>query len=215
MLKYTVVAILLLLTVSCVPDHRTAVVYPSDDSFVWEFYPWSNFGTQNRAAIGKLSADLNVWWAFWQRRYHVECQHMWTVLKFDLTPYSGILIDSAKVAVYIYYTENTFPPNEVWVARCSSDWDEDTITWNNKPGYNDWHVPPAPVYAWWTIDVTAWVQEWLFDTDPNYGILIGTNATGLDWFHIYTKEEPGTTADPQLILYYTEYTSESDSSGEN
>lgn len=212
MLMHIVVAILLLLTVSCVPESNTVAVYPSDDSYVWHFYPNSNYGTSNIARIGKHSADINIWWAFWLESHNQEHQHLWTALKFDLTPYSGILIDSAKVVVYIYTTHATFPPNEVWVARCSSDWDEDVITWNNKPSYNDWYVPSAPEYGWWTIDVTTWVQEWLFDTSQNYGIWIGTNATGLDWFQIYTKETSGTTSNPQLILYYTEYVADSDTS---
>jgi hypothetical protein len=211
MLRYSALVIALMLAVSCVPVHKTAVVFPSDDTWVWEFVPWNNYGSEEHARIGKISFNSYVWWMWWEPRTYEENRHMWTALKFDLTPYSGTLIDSAKVCLYVYYTYNTFPPNEVWVSRCTADWDEDVITWENKPGYDsqDWHVPPAPVYAWWTIDVTEWVQEWLYNIAPNYGIWIGTNCNNLDFFYVYTKESSVTAAAPQLILYYTEYTSDS------
>ncbi|MCD4774969.1 MAG: DNRLRE domain-containing protein [Candidatus Aegiribacteria sp.] len=205
MLKYSVVTIALMLTVSSVALATVAVVYPSDDSFVWRFAPNNNYGSYNEATIGKDALELI--WEFWARlfsRYRFNYEHMWTALRFDVTPYSGITLDSAKVAVYIYKTRGTFPPNEVWVAKCSGNWDENEITWNNRPNYHDWHVPPAPEYAWWTIDVTTWAQKWIDGAYPNYGIWIGTNATGRDYFDIYTKETIGTIADPQLILYYTE-----------
>lgn len=211
MLKYALAATVLMLAVSCEPVHRTAVIYPSDDSFVWEFFHWKNYGSLDRASVGELSWDANIWWAWWHRRVNEAHRRMWTALKFDLTPYSSAVIDSAKVALYIYDTRNTFPPDEVWIARCTDDWDEDEITWDNKPGYDqsDWRVPSAPVYAWWTIDVTAMVRDWVFGTHPNYGFWIGANTDGRDFFHIYTKETAGTIANPQLILYYTEYTSDS------
>ena len=189
MFKYSVVTIMLLLFLSCVPQARTVVAYPSDDSFVWGDAPNHNYGSYNEARIGKDGLEEN--------------RHMWTALMFDLTPYSGITLDSAKIAIYIFEADGTFPPNEVWIARCSSDWDENEITWNNRPNYHDWHVPPAPEYTWWTIDVTTWAQAWINETYPNYGFWVGTNATSGDWFHINTKEEPGTIADPQLILHYT------------
>ncbi|MCK5116487.1 MAG: DNRLRE domain-containing protein [Candidatus Aegiribacteria sp.] len=206
MLKYFIVTIVLLLAVSCVPQARTVTVYPSNDSFAWEWAPSNNYGSWSHSRIGKRGLNLQL--------DPNRGKHVWTALMFDLTPYSGITIDSAIVAVYIYETVGTFPPNEVWIAKCSDDWEENDLTWNNRPGYHNWLVPPAPQYAWWTIDVTTWAQAWIDEAYPNYGLWIGTNATSVSDFWIYTKEEPGTEVDPQLILYYTGINLES-SSDEN
>lgn len=206
MSKYFVVIIVSLLAISCVPQSRTVAVYPSNDSFVWEWAPSNNYGSWSQARIGKRGEDFQF--------RPTPGKHEWTALMFDLTPYSGITLDSAEIAVYIYDTDGTFPPNEVWVAKCSNDWDENEITWNNRPDYHDWHVPTVPEYCWWTIDVTTWAQAWIDGAYENYGLYIGTNAADGSDFWIYMKEEPGTISDPQLILHYTGYNLES-SSDEN
>ena len=73
-----------------------------------------------------------------------------TFIKFDLSAYSGVTLSAANLYVYVHSPVGDFPPDQTWIARCTSDWDEDTITWNNRPGYTDWYTW-TPNEGWWVI----------------------------------------------------------------
>jgi len=68
------------------------------------------------------------------------------------------------------------PPLDCVVRKIYGDWDQDTVTWNNKPGYD---IHPAAYFTftydedWIEIDVTELVEDWLDNDETPYGFYVG------------------------------------------
>jgi hypothetical protein len=80
-------------------------------------------------------------------------------------------VDSAHF--YINITESF--GEEITLHRVTNYWDEMTVTWNNfGGGFNaDTEGSFIPTVAgWYSVDITALVNEWLDQTYPNYGMLL-------------------------------------------
>ncbi|MCP4231467.1 MAG: DNRLRE domain-containing protein, partial [bacterium] len=174
--------------------------YPTDDSYTMGSQPDNNFGYQEYAFVGSYD-NLELYATF----------------LFDLSSYSGVTINDASLQLYITHSGGTFPPNEPWIARFDGSWDENTITWNNQPGWDDWYFTASdpPMLDWWNIDVTTWTIAWVNGTHDNYGMFVGADSLGsADWFACRTKEYSDQNLHPKLVLDYTETSVESDSLGE-
>lgn len=160
-------------------------LYPTDDSDVVQGYPDTNYGSDIDLTVG----------------YHSSFGWANTLIKFDLSSYSGTTISSAYLRLYVYEALGDFPTDEIYNARNDADWDEATVTWSNKPGFAEITSITAPsTYDWWVIDVTSWVQDMVDGTDPNYGFQIFQDDT--DWATIHMRSKEYTDNHPELVLDY-------------
>lgn len=117
-------------------------------------------------------------------------------LKHDLSgiPYKSKII-SAKLYVYCCYLHDNGASATHNITRVMSDWNEDTLTWNNKPEQNtemylDEYVSSPDLNTWGSWDITRMVQEWVDKTYPNYGLQFVNSNEGAyrtEW-RFYTKE---------------------------
>ena len=217
MYRYVMVSLITaLLFTSCRTEKIVREIPPCDDSYIWE---WSyedntNYGDEGQFFVGRngLPPILEDWMWLFGYRWHPE--RMRTVIRFDLSSYApGITLDSAKVRLYIFYAYDDFPLDEMWVGICTEEWDESTVTWNNRPHHEEDWSPGEPVMGWWEIDVTDVAQRWIDGEIPNYGLMIGSSALWDDWFTAYSKEYSHQEVHPQLVLYYTGFSVEGDSVG--
>jgi len=163
----------------------TATLNPSDDADVWQYIPDTNRGTEQGFQVGCCGAG------YWRN----------SLIKFDLSSYSGATVNSATLRLWVYSSFGDFPTDNIYIARNDADWDELTVTWNNSPSLAGIALITAPsAYDWWEIDVTGWVQDFVEGSFPNYGFQILQNDTDYAGFSMRTKEG---TIDPELVLDYT------------
>ncbi len=102
----------------------------------------------------------------------------------------------------VFYSWGDLPTDELFIAQNSTDWDELSVTWNNKPLYGLFYSITAPsvLYDWWEIDVTDWVQGVVEGTYSNYGFQLFQSDTDYAGFSMRTKEG---VSSPELVLDYT------------
>lgn len=165
----------------------TATLYPTDDAVVVEGYPATNYGNDAYLTVGYSSIFV---WAN-------------TLIKFDLSSYSGATVNSAYIRLYVYDSVGSFPTVIIRIARNNADWVEGSVTWNNKPVIGESTPITAPsTYDWWVIDVTGWIQDIVSGADPNYGFQIYKNSSALPGtFTMHSKEY--SSNHPELVLDYT------------
>ena len=106
-------------------------------------------------------------------------------LKYDL---SGIpdeaTILSAKMYVYCNFWNDSGGSGTTNIARITSEWDEETVCWNNQPSFVGTYLPanvkPPSVNTWGVWDVTSLVKEWVGVSEryPNYGLYVVNNNEG-------------------------------------
>lgn len=160
-------------------------LYSSDDADVWQGFPDNNRGAEQSFQVGYDGSG------FWRN----------ALIKFDVSSISGTVINSATIRLWVINSWGDFPTDEIFIARNSSDWEEMTVTWNNKPGFIEWIPISAPsVIDWWEIDVTDWIQDIVDGTDPNYGFQIYQDDTDYAGFSMRTKEG---VLDPELVVSYS------------
>ena len=120
---------------------------------------------------------------------------MITYLEFELPPdllQPGETVIAASLFMVFSYTfshDGTPPPpgGELYVHEVTGAWDDQTMTWNNKPGLGDLigsetHIPDFGSYDF---DVTQTVRLWAHGVQPNHGFAI-TNPTDVSiGFHTW------------------------------
>lgn len=124
-------------------------------------------------------------------------------LKHDITgiPYKSV-ITSAKLFVFCNYHHDNAATAKHNLTRVMEDWNETTLTWNNKPEQNtemylDIDATPPSVGTWGSYDITRMVQEWVDGVYPNYGLQfvnIGEGAYRTEWRFANRRGENGTYA---------------------
>ena len=185
MLKKTVLTVFILVIFASIAIADQATLNPTDDSDAWQDMPDTNRGSEQNFQVGCISTEQ------WRN----------SLIKFDLSPYSGVIINNATIRLMVFASWGDFPTDEIYIARNNADWDELSVTWNNKPGFAAFTPITAPsiLFEWWEIDVTGWVQDIVDGTDPNYGFQIFQDDTDYAGFSMRTKEG---TIDPELVLDY-------------
>ncbi len=185
MLKKAVLTVFVLVVFASITIADQATLNPTDDADVWQDTPDTNRGSSQSFQAGCITSTD------WRN----------ALIKFDLSSYSGAIINSATIRLMVFASWGDFPTDNILIARNNADWDELIVTWNNKPGYAEIAPVTAPsvLFDWWEIDVTGWVQEIVDGTDPNYGFQIYQNDTDYAGFSMRTKEG---TAAPELVLNY-------------
>lgn len=177
----SVTAILALITGASTAHEVT--LNPSEDAGVFAGNPDFCYGNFLVAWIGYYNSG---WYA--------------SLIYFDLSDYMGITVEDATLELYLCYPWGTIPDNN-WVKLVDGAWDESTVTWNTKPDYNFnnslWF--PSPMMGWLSLDVTAFVEDWVDGTYINYGFFLHQYDATEGGFSFTTKEGD---LHPKLTITY-------------
>ena len=155
-------------------NYNFLTFYSTNDSYICQKNPTQNFGLSQRM-------DVATWDGYstsddWQRD---------ALIRFNLSTIQGSIIYSAILYVYYYDYMDTNPSGRpLTCKRITSNWYENTVTWNTKPPYNQsvtdsTNVPGSPG-VWMDWNVTSDVELFASGVD-NYGWAIMDNNTWNDF----------------------------------
>lgn len=180
------------------PDLET--FYPTDDAKISQDDPNKNYDG---------ATEINIRNEFGGGGGSGWCSD--GLYRFDI---SSIPLDASiiRATFYLFYNKwtSTNPIGRMLnVYRITSDWNEDTVTWNTAPTYNPvasaFSPVPATVNVWMEWDVTSDIQEFVSGT-TNYGWRLrddnywGTVNIPLSQFR---TREAGQELSPYLEIEYT------------
>lgn len=163
----------------------TTAVNPSQDSYVDQANPATNYGTNTSLQVSGIAGN--------QFRSFVQ---------FDITALPTV---AEKVIIRLYNASTQSVPAGV-VYRVTSSWDQATVTWNTAPGYTEnWGtVAYATGAGYKELDITTLYNAWQAGTYTNYGIAIvdiGTLETNT------FNSTNNASNKPEMIVYATNATS--------
>ncbi len=182
--KITVLAIAGAVFMSAVASADTVTLNPTDDAYVWGFNPDVNYGNGDFLFNGANPGLTGL---------------IYTLLKFDLSAYSGASINSADLRLYVDGSSGGWPPNFIFISINDADWSENSVTWNNFPGrLETTEISPPTLYDWWVTDVTSMVQDFVDGTYDNYGFQLWRVEAFFTIFAICSKENGSNQ--PELVL---------------
>jgi hypothetical protein len=144
------------------PSRDTKTFYPIEDSYIAHGYPNDNAGD---APHFKIKNEYGASAGY-------ECS---ALLKFDISSLpKGSVINSAVLYLFYFTWLDTNPAGRMLnVYSITSNWNEDTVTWNTAPTYNPaasaYSPVPATVNVWMDWDVTVDVQDFVNGNKDNYG----------------------------------------------
>jgi parallel beta-helix repeat protein len=185
--------------------------YPTDDTIIDKAHPETKLGALvdmwTRNTYG--SGGTNTW----------ECD---SLIKFDISSIpSDATIVSAELKIYYYFWMDSNPAGRpLNLYRITSDWNEETLTWNNQPSIASHPTTNAIVpssYGWMNWDVTDDVQSFIDGTNPNYGWEIKDEtywgASNIPYTFFKTKENGSNIpyllieiASPDVVYVDDDYT---------
>jgi hypothetical protein len=101
-----------------------------------------------------------------------------------------------------------FGPNDTYVRRITSPWDESTVTWNSKPSTTvtgEGLIPPSTKQ--WnnnsSVDVSQIVKTFVKEPAKNYGFMLQLNNENIyHSFGFYSSECSNATQRPKLVIIY-------------
>jgi hypothetical protein len=167
------------------PDVQpNATVPPSQDVSIAEDQPTTNFNT-NTASCSTCQLSLTVMSSSNQSERRA-------LLKYDLSSLpvgQGQTLTIVGADLHLEYLDGTVPSTDdevtIYAYRCTQNWSEGAVTWNNQPSHTgasigsvlvkgtrfDCYLPLNP----------ATVQSWFDAPATNYGlVLMGTGSNGTD-----------------------------------
>lgn len=175
-------------------DQQT--LYAIADATVLEGYPAVNFG------------DATDMWAGYDDYLDPYGEIARSLVKFDIAslPHNQV-ITKATLRVYLV-TSRDYPDTSrsIRTYRITSNWSENNVNWNNKPGYGSAYGSRSIVHeawGWYEFDVTELVTAWYDGTYSNHGIMLrGPEISGVDssWRGFGTREN---SSEPQLVIDFT------------
>jgi len=142
----------------------TETFYPTDDSCISHDSPDIPAGDAPDLIIrNEYGAGGSPGWA------------IDSLVKFDISSISArTIISSAKLKCFYYRWIDINPVGrELNLYRITTDWDEDTVTWNTQPAYaaqpsTNSPVPPS-TNVWMEWDVTSDIQDFVGGVETNFG----------------------------------------------
>jgi hypothetical protein len=172
-------------TVMVQPDGTTGI-----DALISEGNPTANFGASTTIEIGLDNSGKKVF----------------SLLRFDVSQISGT-VTSADLTLTFY--SGGAGGNVIGETRIiTSNWLENTVTWNTKPSYEATTFDPTFTIASGsnlTIDIKNTVQKWVDGVYPNYGIVLKPidTATTVGSWRDYCSSDFGTLSmRPKLTVTY-------------
>lgn len=199
-MKQSALILIVLLLLSIIPAWaikpvaaaQTSVqLSPTDDAYVKDTAPDTNYGSWGSLYVGTYSGDGAN-----ERAY----------LKFDLSslPDNAVIV-SAKLYAYTYLGASSDPVNISAYVVSDDSWDENTITWNNKPPEGQWldrDLVDTDGKHWSEWDVTIFVQE-EFEGDKVVSFVLISDAEGVETESIsYNSKESSYGNHPYLEIVY-------------
>ncbi len=172
----------------------TSVYYPSDDTTVQEGA--SNAPAPNQAYLGVGYYNSSSIWANGRIRSY---------LRFDLSTLpANANITSATVR--LYHAGGADYPGQTRSTtfyRVTGNWNEASLTWNNRPGYAESIGSVATTYSyqgWVSLDLTNLVRTWANGSQANYGLIaIGPESTAGIYRAFFSSEVAN---GPELQISY-------------
>lgn len=164
-------------------NRDTNTFYPTDDASIKETAPYTNFGSDYLVVRNKYGG-------YGSPGYEDDL-----LIKFNISELSpGIIIRSATLNLfYNQWRENNPAGRTLTLYRITSDWDENTVTWNTRPSYASEvtfsAVVPGSPGVWMEWDVTSDVQDFVEGQENNHGwqimdeIYWGMSDIPATWFH--------------------------------
>ncbi|AZV56835.1 DNRLRE domain-containing protein [Clostridium sp. AWRP] len=141
-------------------------VSPSDNAYIYSLNSGTNFGSSALLFTG-TEDELSY-------KYR-------TLFKFNLSGLipPGNTVTSASLELFVYRKDkpdSLLSPQNVTVSTNSSDFSQDTVTWNNAPNIAatpySINVTDADVSNYISIDITNVVINWINTPSLNYGITL-------------------------------------------
>jgi hypothetical protein len=176
-----------------IPMTVKLTTWPSKDAYIESHFSYDtrNFGTEP---------------TFVCKGYLNGVDSARSVMRFDLSavPPTAI-VDSAFITLYgIDHAGD----NASYLRRILDSWDEESVTWTNKPAETTSGQISLPASSSSTenyiIDVTGFVTNWCNKTWDNYGMmLVPQSETTLNKLIFASSDYEDTTMHPKLEIYYT------------
>ncbi len=185
----------LLLAFTLVPVSADEITLePSQDAFVCDCVPGATnpmLGNQYLAQ-GRYSACYNR-----------------TFIQWDLSSIpAGSIILNAEFRIYCadFYGS---PSGQMAYYRVTEDWDEDTVTFINRPDHTTDGAVIETTWptssSWSVIDITGFVTDWFMGAEYNFGMLCHSDGcTSTSDCAYYSSRVSASAYRPRLIVTYTE-----------
>ena len=136
--------------------------YPTDDAFIKPETPNGNHGTYDYMHVRNDYGGSSGWASD-------------ILIRFDLSsvPSDANIISAVLTLYYYQYYDNNPAGRDLNLYRATSDWDEDTVTWNTQPSYaaqpTTYSPVPSSTGVWMEWDVTNDVEDFVSGSYVNYG----------------------------------------------
>ena len=129
-------------------------------------------------------------------------------MQFDLStvPANAVVVDTD---LKLYHGTNDSDNFTIGLYKVTSDWDEDTIDWDNQPTCSvDAEITSDIITAaitWESWDIDTLVQAWLDGSITNYGVVLkDTDESSVNTFATFVTSDYMTdpTKRPELVIDY-------------
>ncbi|MEM2251000.1 MAG: DNRLRE domain-containing protein [Candidatus Hadarchaeales archaeon] len=127
-------------------------IYPSDDTFVDNVYPNTNYGQQSQLKIENSSSSIKL-----------------TYMKFDLSGLPSTFgIGEARLNLFVYENAQAY----VIAYGVENDaWTENSLVWNNRPPHGEIIDNVQCENGWISLDVTQWARA-QFNIDRKLSLVL-------------------------------------------
>jgi hypothetical protein len=104
---------------------------------------------------------------------------------------------------------NSFGPNDTYVQKATSAWDENSVTWNTMPSssVNGESLIPPSKKQWnnnSSADVSQIVRAFVKNPSKNYGFILSlTNENIYHSYGFYSSESSNSSKRPKLVIIYS------------
>jgi hypothetical protein len=169
----------------------TLTLRPTQDTYVDSANPDSSFAGADVLRLLRITLGATTW-------------RQQTYLRFDLSALPpGAVIQSAELDLF----QTAGSDNLVLVNMTASAWDASTTTWNNRPdtsGFESWRAPATiDQYITYTSSgFLALVQNWVYEPDGNFGLMLDTGATALSDGREFHSTENASGQSPRLRITF-------------
>lgn len=178
--------------------------HPSEDAYIAEFYPHTNFGNAQYLYVSQYDCQTQV----------CPCNDDYrSLLKFDLCSLGCNYIPPNSEICYAYlelciYRNEVPAPIEVCLYNVLAPWDEGSVTWCNQPPI--FYCPETCTTVCpgdsgpLCFDVCELVKGWYSGCLVNNGIMLIGNELFNSLVGFYSREYPNSMLWPKLVVGYVQ-----------